>query len=504
MTARLFFEPGPDRITAFGGKARKSLYDQLDVIIIAKGEKMINKKHYLLFVCLVSTLGGFLFGYDTAVISGTLTFVRNQFSMNSLMEGWFVGSALLGCVIGVSITGICADFFGRKKTMFLSAILLGISAVGCMISSNLSELIVYRLIGGLGVGVASMLSPLYISEISPPETRGRMVSLYQFAITIGILFAYFANSRLLSFGQTTLFNEDSFFYFIFTEEVWRSMFGAEMIPALLFFVFLFMVPESPRWLMVRDKEDQARNILLKFTDHETATKEINDIKQVLAEETGNWREILKPGIRFALFIGVSLAVLSQLTGINAIIYYGPKIFETAGFSTGGSLSGQVVIGVVNVLFTLIAIWKIDQLGRRILLMVGCAGMMVSHIAIGLLFFTGNSSGLLLILFMLSFIAFFAFSYGPVVWTLLAEIYPTNVRGRAMSIATLSLWMGTYFIGQTVPWMFDTFKTYGTFWFFSTMCIPALYIIIKLTPETKGKTLEEIEQYWLEKGSYKIK
>ncbi len=464
---------------------------------------MANKKHYLLFVCLVSTLGGFLFGYDTAVISGTLTFVRNQFSMNSLLEGWFVGSALLGCVLGVSITGFMADFLGRKKTMFLSAILLGVSAVGCMVSGSLAELIVYRLIGGIGVGVASMLSPLYISEISPPQTRGRMVSLYQFAITIGILFAYFANSRLLAFGQSMAFDENSYFHFIFTTEVWRAMFGAEMIPALLFFVFLFIVPKSPRWLMVRNRQDQAKNVLLKFNDPKTVAKEIEDIKQILAEETGDWRDILKPGMRLALFIGVSLAVLSQLTGINAIIYYGPKIFESAGYSTGGSLSGQVVIGVVNVLFTLIAIWKIDQLGRRILLLVGCAGMMVSHIAIGLLFFSGNSGGPLLILFMLSFIAFFAFSYGPVVWTLLAEIYPTNVRGRAMSIATLTLWMGTYFIGQMVPWMFDHLKTHGTFWFFAFMCIPALYIIVKLTPETKGKTLEEIERYWLERGRHKI-
>ena len=458
----------------------------------------MNKKYYLLFVCLVSTLGGFLFGYDTAVISGTLTFVRAQFLMDSLLEGWFVGSALLGCVIGVSLTGIVADFFGRKKTLFLSAILLGLSAYGCMISGTLTTLIIFRLVGGIGVGIASMLSPLYISEISPPESRGRMVSLYQFAITIGILSAYLANSKLLSFGELYSFHKESFFYFIFTDQVWRSMFGAETVPAILFFAFLFFVPESPRWLMTRNKQERATRVLLKFVDPKTAAREINDIKHVLAEESGDWRDIFRPGMRLALFIGVSLAVLSQLTGINAIIYYGPKIFESAGFSTGGSLGGQVIIGLINVLFTLIAIWKIDQLGRRLLLLIGCAGMMVSHIAIGFLFFSGSSSGLLLLIFMLSFIAFFAFSYGPVIWTLLSEIYPTNVRGRAMSIATFSLWTGTYVIGQMVPWMFENLQTFGTFWLFALMCIPALYIVFKLTPETKGKTLEEIERYWLER------
>ena len=458
----------------------------------------MNKKLYLQLVCFISTLGGFLFGYDTAVISGTLTFVRSQFFMEALMEGWFVGSALLGCVIGVSFAGILADLFGRKKVLILSSLLLGASAIGCTVSVNLTMLIIFRLVGGLGVGIASMLSPLYISEISPPENRGRMVSLYQFAITIGILCAYFANARILAFGQSTAFEVGGFWNWIFTIEVWRAMFGSEIIPAILFFAALFIVPESPRWLMAKDREKQANDILLQFVDKDTATKEIYDIKQVLAQETGTWKQIFQPGIRLAMFIGISLAVLSQFTGINAIIYYGPKIFESAGFSTGSSLSGQVVIGVINVLFTIIAIWKIDQLGRRILLLVGCWGMMVAHIAIGVLFQTGNTGGIVLLIFMLTFIAFFAFSFGPVIWTLLSEIYPTNIRGRAMSIATLSLWAGTFIVGQTVPWLFENLKTQGTFWLFALMCIPAIIIVLKLVPETKGKTLEEIERCWYTK------
>ena len=230
-----------------------------------------------------------------------------------------------------------------------------------------------------------------------------------------------------------------------------------------------------------------------------SAKEVDDIQQVLSEETGDWRQLFRPGIRLAMFIGISLAVLSQLTGINAIIYYGPKIFEMAGFTTGGSLGSQVIIGVINVLFTLIAIWKIDHLGRRVLLMAGCTGMLISHLLIGVLFFTDKSNGILLLLFMLSFIAFFAFSYGPVIWTLLSEIFPTHIRGRAMSVAVLSLWMGTYFIGQMVPWLFENLKPYGTFWLFAVMCLPAIYIALNVVPETKGKTLEEIERYWLTKG-----
>jgi sugar porter (SP) family MFS transporter len=250
--------------------------------------------------------------------------------------------------------------------------------------------------------------------------------------------------------------------------------------------------------MANNKERRANEVLLRFVDTSTAQKEIQDIRQVLAEEQGSWRQLLQPGIRLALLIGVSLAILSQLTGINAIIYYGPRILESAGFDIGGSLGGQVIIGAVSVLFTLIAIWKIDQLGRRVLLILGCSGMMASHILIGLLFATGSSNGALLLVFMLCFIAFFAFSYGPVIWTLLSEIYPTNIRGRAMSIATLSLWTGTYAVGQLVPWLFENITTQGTFWLFAGMCVPAMYIVWKLVPETKGRTLEEIERYWLDR------
>ena len=457
----------------------------------------MKKTAYLISLCLISTLGGFLFGYDTAVISGTLSSVRTQFSLDALLEGWFVGSALLGCILGVSFAGILADRFGRKWTLILSALLLLISAVGCMLSRTLDELIVYRLVGGLGVGVASMLSPLYISEISLPRFRGRMVSLYQFAITIGILAAYWANARILAFGQAMTGSEENWLIRMFRLEVWRSMFGAEAVPGILFLLLLFLIPESPRWLMARGREERARGVLNRVMTPVAAEAEIIEIRTVIEQEVGSWRQLLAPGVRLALCIGIALALLSQFSGINAIIYYGPRIFESAGFGTGGALSGQVIIGMVNVLFTLFALWKIDSLGRRFLLLAGCAGMFVAHLVIGGLFFSGYSSGVALLLALAFFIAFFAFSYGPVVWTLIAEIYPTQVRGRAMSIATLALWIGTYLIGQTVPWLLENLKPHGTFWLFALMILPAVLITLKWLPETRGRSLEEIERHWLE-------
>jgi len=459
----------------------------------------VNKTAYLIMICLISTLGGFLFGYDTAVISGTLTFVRAQFQMEALLEGWFVGSALLGCVIGVAFAGILADHFGRKMALVLSAVLLLVSAVGCMIAGDLTVLILYRWIGGLGVGVASMLSPLYISEVSAPGIRGRMVSLYQLAITIGILAAYFANAELLSLGQVRRFEEGGFWQWVISAEVWRGMFGAEALPGVIFLMLLFFVPESPRWLMVRKREAEARGVLNRIMSEEAAEREVGEIRDILSQEQSTWRQLLAPGIRSAVLIGMALAILSQFSGINAIIYYGPRIFESAGFGVGGSLSGQVIIGVVNVLFTLIAIWKIDRMGRRVLLMVGCVGMIVSHLAIGTVFYTGQTGGTHLMIFIPMFIAFFAFSYGPVIWTLLSEIYPNAARGRAMSIATLTLWVGTFIRGQTVPGMLEKLQPYGTFWLFSVMLVPAIWITWKLVPETKGLTLEQIERYWLSRS-----
>ena len=455
---------------------------------------------FLLSVSGVAALGGFLFGYDTAVISGTILLVKVKFGLSAVWEGWFVSSALVGCIAGVSVAGVLSDKFGRKKTLLLSALLFCISAIGCAGAPTYTILILYRFLGAIGIGVASMVSPLYISEISPPHLRGRMVTLYQFAITIGILSAYFVNALLLGLssnpattGGTGLMNR------IIHEEVWRGMFGSETLPAMIFFLLLLFIPESPRWLTIRGKESVAEQILGKIAGRAVAKREISEIKETITMEKGSLKQFLHPGLRLALILGVSVAVLSQLSGINAIIYYGPRILNDAGFKLGDALGGQVVIGIVNVLFTLIAIWKIDKLGRRKLLIFDATGAMLSHLVIGFLFFNSLTGGYLLLIFILFFIACFAFSYGPVTWVILSEIFPTRIRGRAMAIATLSLWAANAVLGQLVPWLLENIKPFGTFWMFAFFCLPIILIAWKVLPETKGKSLEEIEKYWMRKG-----
>ncbi len=453
---------------------------------------------YLFFVCLVTALGGFLFGFDTAVISGTVGLVKAQFALDAFEEGWFVAVALLGCIIGVAFSGILADRFGRKATLFLSALLFAASAFWCAIAPEHVSLILARFVGGLGIGVASMLAPLYISEISIPEYRGRMVTLYQFAITLGILAAYYSNAMLLSWSQSGSVQGD-FLQWVVVSEVWRGMFGMGVIPAVVFFVLLFFIPQSPRWLTAKGYPDKARAILARVTNEETAAREVAEIQATLKEETGSIRQLFEPGLRLALFLGVSIAVLSQLTGINVIIYYGPKIFAEAGFKMAESLDSQVIIGIMNVVATIFALWKIDHFGRKPLLITGVIGMMISLLCIAGVFFAGSDGSPLLVVCILVYVTFFAFSFGCVTWTLLSEIYPTHIRGRAMSIATLSLWCGTFVVGQAFPWLLETLGGAGVFVLFAVMCIPAIIIAWKFLPETKGKTLEEIERFWLRKA-----
>jgi len=450
----------------------------------------------LVGLAVIASLGGFLFGYDTAVISGTLSFVRSQFALSPAAEGWYVSSALVGCVIGVSGAGWLSDKYGRKMILLLAASLFSISAIGCALATGFSDLAIYRFVGGMGVGIASMLSPLYISEISPPKSRGRLVALYQLAITVGILCSFFVNAWLLKISVSSSFNNQPMLQKIFEDEVWRGMLGMEAIPAITFFLLVITIPRSPRWLVVKGRVEMAKGILEKLVGREEAKKEIREIEETIAMEEGSWKMLFEPGIKVAVFLGVALAVLAQFTGIDAIIYYGPRILERAGFALSDALGSQVVIGIINVVFTLVAIWKIDDLGRKPLLIIGTVGMLISLTAIGLLFAIGIAEGILLLVFILVFIACFAFSLGPVVWVLLSEIYPTKIRGRAMSIATVATWIGTSIIGQLIPISLESIGPSFTFWIFALFCLPTIYIGWKIMPETKGKTLEEIERYWL--------
>src|SRR6266536_4435883 len=455
-------------------------------------------KRYLFFVCFIAALGGFLFGFDTAVISGTLFFIVKQFHFSSLMEGWFVSSALLGCIIGVAATGKLTDLYGRKKMMLLAAALFFMSAIGCMLATNAFFLIACRLMGGLGIGIASMICPLYLSEFSPPSFRGRMVALYQLAITIGIVAAYFSNAFLLNLSTQYTFS--GWFHLIFVSDVWRAMIGMGLIPSFIFLICLFAVPESPRWLLLKGHYKKALFYLQKVNTKAVAEKEVQEIEESLQEENNkksSIRELFSPDYRTALIIGLALPFFSQVSGINAIIYYGPSILDRAGFSIGHALSGQVTIGIINVLFTFVAVTTVDKWGRKPLLFLGITGAVTALVVIGILFKTGSTEGPWILIFILSFIACFAFSFVPFCWIILGEIFPTAVIGQAMSLATLSLWIANFFVGQMTPVMLksDAWGPAATFWTFAVLCVPALWMTWKLIPETKGKTLEEIEHVW---------
>ena len=455
---------------------------------------------YLIFLSVVAALGGFLFGYDTAVISGTIAQVTQLFQLDALQQGWYVGCALVGSIVGVLFAGILSDKLGRKLTMVISAVLFSTSALGCALSADFTQLVIYRIIGGVGIGVVSIVSPLYISELAVAQYRGRLVSLYQLAVTVGFLGAYLVNYQLLAWAESGTQLSVDWLNKVFITEVWRGMLGMETLPAILFFIIIFFIPESPRWLIVRGKELKAVNILEKIYNSITEAKsQLKETKSVLTSETrSEWSLLMKPGIFKAVIIGVCIAILGQFMGVNAVLYYGPSIFENAGLSGGDSLFYQVLVGLVNTLTTVLALVIIDKVGRKKLVYYGVSGMVVSLILIGLYFLFGDSLGvssLFLLIFFLFYVFCCAVSICAVVFVLLSEMYPTKVRGLAMSIAGFALWIGTYLIGQLTPWMLQNLTPAGTFFLFALMCVPYMLIVWKLVPETTGKSLEEIERYW---------
>ena len=455
---------------------------------------------YLVFLSVVAALGGFLFGYDTAVISGTIAQVTEQFRLDALQQGWYVGCALVGSIIGVLFAGILSDKFGRKFTMILSAILFSTSAIGCAVSVDFNQLVVYRIIGGVGIGVVSIISPLYISELAVAQYRGRLVSLYQLAVTIGFLGAYLVNYQLLGYSTSNPDIVTGWWSLIFVTEVWRGMLGMEILPALLFFIIIFFIPESPRWLILKGREEKATNILERiYTSSKDALFQLAETKSVLSSESkSEWKLLLQPGIRKAVIIGVCIAMLGQFMGVNAVLYYGPSIFENAGLSGGDSLFYQVLVGLVNTLTTVLALVIIDKIGRKKLVYYGVSGMVISLILIATYFIYGESwgiSSIFLLVFFLFYVFCCAVSICAVVFVLLSEMYPTRVRGFAMSIAGFALWIGTYLIGQLTPWMLQNLTPAGTFILFAIMCVPYMLIVWKLVPETTGKSLEEIERHW---------
>ena len=394
---------------------------------------------YLVFLSVVAALGGFLFGYDTAVISGTIAQVTEQFGLDALQQGWYVGCALIGSIIGVLFAGILSDKFGRKSTMILSAILFSTSAIGCAVSTDFNQLVIYRIIGGVGIGVVSIISPLYISEVAVAQYRGRLVSLYQLAVTIGFLGAYLVNYQLLGYSMSNPDVSTGWWNLVFVSEVWRGMLGMETLPAIMFFIIIFFIPESPRWLILKGKEEKATNILERiYTSSKEALFQLTETKSVLSSESkSEWKLLLQPGIRKAVIIGVCIAVLGQFMGVNAVLYYGPSIFENAGLSGGDSLFYQVLVGLVNTLTTVLALVIIDKVGRKKLVYYGVSGMVISLVLIATYFIYGESwgiSSIFLLIFFLFYVFCCAVSICAVVFVLLSEMYPTRVRGLAMSIA----------------------------------------------------------------------
>ena len=458
---------------------------------------------YVIFLATVAALGGFLFGYDTAVISGTIGSVSSQFGLNDVSTGWYVGCALVGSILGVAIAGKLSDLFGRKGILIFSAVLFTSSGVGCMFSGSISDLVFYRIVGGVGIGVASVISPLYISEISVSRYRGTLVSLYQLAITIGFVGAYLVNYGISQYAvhMKEIGITGGFWGKYIVNETWRGMLGAEALPALLFFIILFFIPESPRWLVIKSKESAALTTLGRIYGAERANEQVTDLLNVVQSEVkSDWRILFQPGFRIALFIGVSLAILGQFMGVNAVLYYGPTIFEQTGLSAGDSLLYQVIVGLVNFGSTVLAMAVIDKIGRKKLVYYGVSGMIVSLILIGFYFTINKVSNVVpsitLLILILVYIFCCAISICVVIWVLLSEMYPARVRGLAMSAAGFSLWIGTFLIGQLTPWLMTTLSPAGVFWLFGVMCLPYLYITWKLVPETTGKSLEEIERMWL--------
>ncbi|TKC09670.1 sugar porter family MFS transporter [Pedobacter frigoris] len=455
---------------------------------------------YIKFLSSVAAVGGFLFGYDTAVISGTIAQVSSQFGLSTVEQGWYVGCALIGSILGVSIGGFLGDKYGRKKTLFIAAVLFFISAVFCAFSLQLEQLVIARMIGGVGIGVVSIISPMYISELSVAEYRGRLVSLYQLAVTIGFLGAYLVNYALLKYSLTNAQHlEYSWMKLIFCDEVWRGMLGVSGIPAVLFFFILFFIPESPRWLLLKNKEKQAELVLRRvYLSQNAAQNELDKIRSVLTG-TGklDWSLLKQSNVRKAVLIGAAIAILGQFMGVNAVLYYGPTIFEKIGLSGDDSLLYQVIVGLVNVLTTILAVFIIDRVGRKKLVYLGVSGMVIFLLLIAFYFVSGNSfPNIIILICFLAYVFCCAISISAVIWVLLSEMYPNKIRAVAMSLTGLSLWIGTYLIGQLTPWLLENLGPAGTFFFFALMCIPYLFIVWKWIPETTGKSLEDIERHWI--------
>ena len=468
----------------------------------------MNKRtnDYLIKLTLVATLGGLLFGYDTGVISGTVGSLESFFVdpkglsefESSRLTGFIVSSALIGCIIGGSIGGIIGRRFGRKKSLIIAGILFFISALGSSMPEifittvgqgdhTLSNIFIfYRIIGGIGVGIASMMSPVYIAEIAPANKRGKLVSYNQLAIVGGFMIVYFVNYFIALNGDDSWLNELG----------WRYMFASELIPVTIFIILLYTVPDTPRSLVQLNKEDIALEVLKKVNGENEAVEILNDIKNTLKEKTA---PLLTYGFGIVI-IGILLSVFQQFVGINVVLYYAPEIFKTLDLTTDTALLQTIIVGIVNFLFTIIAIKTVDIYGRKPLMVIGAIGMSISMISLGLTFY-GNIDGYVALVCMMIYVASFALSWGPVTWVLLSEIFPNNIRNKALAIAVAAQWASNYLVSATFPimnnntYLTETFNNGFAYWIYGLMSILAGYFVWKFVPETKGKKLEDMDSLW---------
>lgn len=467
----------------------------------------MNSQHntaYIVRIALIAAIGGFLFGFDTGVIGGTQLYFTEHFSLSPGEQGWAVGSALYGCLVGALVAGYLTKAISRKYTLVLSAVLFCVSAWGSGVASSLTELVIYRIIGGVGIGFASMAAPMYIAEVSPAAQRGKMVSLYQLSIVLGFFAVFLAtyyigggNSAELSAEQLAAVHQQNL------ERGWRVMFWAELLPAGLFLLMLFFVPHSPRWLVMRNRNDDAKSVLSKlYKDQGRIEANVEEIKASLADtKVGTNVKTLAGGLAFAVFIGVMLSVFQQITGINAILYYGAEIFSNAlGYGPQDALKQQLWLGAVNLAFTFIAIFSVDKWGRKPLYLLGTSGMFIGLSTLGFTIYT-QQLGIVSLLSILMFIGSFAMSMGPVVWVMLSEMFPNHIRSLAMAIAVGAQWLFNGIVASVFPVINRSelneqqFNGALPYFIFAFFCVVAFVFVWRFMPETKGKTLEEIEQVW---------
>jgi sugar porter (SP) family MFS transporter len=461
---------------------------------------------YLLPICLIATLGGLLFGYDTGVISGAIEPLTVKFALSDFMKGWVSGCVLVGCATGVLLVGPISDRFGRKVAMFLAALMFLASAIGTALPQDIGTFIIFRIIGGLGIGIASISTPMYIAEITPAHVRGRMVAVNQIAIVIGIAGTAFINYLIVGAKGDPALPENQAWII---ETGWRWMFATGIAPSLVFAALLLFIPESPRWLIERGQGEKARRIFEKVAGPVFAASEHDEIKVSLSQEKGTWSELFSRRLRLPLIIGVSLAMLQQITGINVFLYFGATIFKTLSAKTGvdAGLLTQIIINGSCIVFTVIAIATVDKWGRRPLMLIGTAGMGLSLIGMGLmaqLLTDPTAASTWMLVFIILYIACFGLSAGPVIWVILSEIFPTAVRGRALGLATFFLWTADYAVTQTFPmmdakgsWFVKHFNHAFPFYTYAFFCVVLILVVWRLVPETKGRSLEEIERSWRE-------